>query len=132
MGLAAGKYALEALYLMCQVNSLLSPRAAHRLIWNRFFKSRPGAGRNIPLDLALEHLNRIIKIVIRNPGSKGLNRAAVDRYCKSLATNKQLLDNFDTMYSISRRSGNHVQRSAEGDLRKIVNELIQHKAFQWS
>ena len=79
--------------------------------------------------LALEHLNRLTKIVIRNLGSKGLDRAAIDRYCKSLATNKQLLDNFGTMYNISLRYSNHVPRSVEGDLRKILNEIIQHKAF---
>ena len=78
------KYALEAFYLLAQVHSLLTPQAAHRLIWNRFFKSKPGSGGNIPLDLALEHYNILIKVLIRNLGPNGLNRNAIDRYCKSL------------------------------------------------
>ena len=130
-GASSRKYALEALYLMCQVNSLLSPRAAHRLIWNRFFKTSSGLAGNIPLDLAMEHFNRIIKIVIRNLGPHGLNKLATDRYCKSLPTSRQLLENFDRMCGIYRRSGAHVSRSAIADLRKVVKELVEQRAFQW-
>lgn len=131
-GASSRKYALEALYIQCQVNSLLSPRAAHRLIWDRFFKSKSGAGGNIPLDLALEHFNRLIKILMRSLGHNGLNRKALDRYCKALATNKQLLDSFDGMCNITRRSGNHVRHSSENDLRKVVKGLIQNKAFVYT
>ena len=67
-GVNSAKYALEALYLMCQIYALLTPRGAHRLIWNRFFKTNNGAGGNIHLDLAVEHYNRVIKMVMRNLG----------------------------------------------------------------
>ena len=53
------KYSLEALYLMFQVYALLSPKAAHHIVWNRFAKRKHSLGGNIPLDLALEFLNRI-------------------------------------------------------------------------
>ena len=128
-GASSRKYALEALYLQCQVNSLLSPRAAHRLIWNRFFKSKCGSGRNIPLDLALEHFNKLIKTLIRNMGANGLNKSAVNRHCKALATNKQLLDNFDEMCNITRRSGRHIQQSTRNDLIKVVKGVIDNNAF---
>ena len=51
------KYALGAFYLVAQFYSLLSERGAYRLIWNRFTKRSNSLGGNIPLDLALEHLN---------------------------------------------------------------------------
>ena len=127
-GASSRKYALEALYLQCQVNALLSPRAAHRLVWNRFFKSKCGTA-NIPLDLALEHYNKLIKILMRNLGANGLNKNAIDRHCKALATNKQLLDNFDEMCNVVRRSGRHVQRSPRNDLIKIVKGLTDNEAF---
>ena len=63
-GASSRKYALEAFYLLLQVNCLLSPQSAHRLTWNRFYKLKPGPDGNTPLDLALEHFNRLIKIVI--------------------------------------------------------------------
>ena len=47
-GAGSRKYALEAFYLLCQANSLLSLQASHRLIWNRFYKGKPGPAGNIP------------------------------------------------------------------------------------
>ena len=128
-GAGSRKYALETFYLLCQVNSLLSPQASHRLIWNRFYKGKSGPGGNIPLDLALEHFNRLIKILIRNLGPNGLNKEAIDRYCKALAINKHIIDNFDRMCVIPKRSGAHTSRSTDGDLRKIVKELVEYKAL---
>jgi hypothetical protein len=131
-GAGSRKYALEALYLQCQVNALLSPRAAHRLTWNRFFKSKFGSGGNIPLDLALEHFNRIIKTLIKKLGANGLNGKALNRHCRVLTTNKQLLDNFDEMCNIARRSGHHVQHSRRNDLVKVVQNLVDNKAFEFT
>ena len=128
-GASSRKYALEALYLQCQVNPLLTHRAAHRLVWNRFLKTKYGTGGNIPLDLALEHFNKLVKALIRNLGSKGLHKNAIDRHCKALAINKQLLDNFDEMCSIRKRSGNHAQKSCRNDLIKVFKGLIDNDAF---
>ena len=60
------KYSLEALYLMSQVNALFSPKAAHHIVWNRFSKRKQCQGGNIPLDLALEFVNRIFKDAVKN------------------------------------------------------------------
>ena len=51
------KYAIEALYYSLQVNSLLTPRQAYRLKWNRTIK---GKGSNVALDLDLEHDNNCV------------------------------------------------------------------------
>ena len=59
------KYALEALYLIFQLTSLLSPRQSYRLMWNRSVK---GTSTNVPLDLDLEHDNRMIKEAIKKLG----------------------------------------------------------------
>ncbi len=131
-GTASRKYAVEALYLQCQVNALLSPRAAHRLTWNRFLKSKFGLGRNIPLDLALEHFSRIIKILMKKLGANGLSQKALDRHCKVLTLNKQLLDNFDEMCNVRKRSGKHVRQSRRNDLVKVVQNLVENKAFEFT
>ena len=67
--------------MMCQFYCLLSERGAHRLIWNRFIENFGGLGGNIPLDLGLEHLNRLLKNVLRMLGPNATNHNAVDRYC---------------------------------------------------
>ena len=43
-GARSMKYALEALYLQCQINAMLSQKDAHNLIWNRFYKAKFGWG----------------------------------------------------------------------------------------
>ena len=108
----------------------MSPRAAHRLIWDRFFKWKYGLGGNIPLDLALEHLNRFLKIVVRNIGHNATKRSTLDRYCKVLPVNKHIIDNWDRTAFFIQRSRKHVKQSIQNDLRKIVAELVAQKAFQ--
>ena len=66
-GASATKYSLEALYLMFQVYALLSPRAAHRLVWDRVVKTKYGRC-NIPLDLLLEFYNKSIKEAVKKLG----------------------------------------------------------------
>lgn len=128
-GSGSTKYALEALFVICQANALLSPKAAHQLTWNRFSKTKNGPGGNIPLDLALEHHNRLIKTVMRNLGPNASSSKALDRYCKALEVNKNALENFDHMVSFKTRSGEHRRRVEKTDLKKIVSELIKTKHF---
>ena len=80
---------------MCQIYALLLPKDAHRLIWNRSVKAKHRLGGNIPLDLALEHYNRVLKEVIKKMGPNATSEKAVNRFCKSIAVTKQLTNNFD-------------------------------------
>lgn len=123
------KYALEGLTIMCQINAFLSPRDAHRLIWNRSVKAKSGMGGNIPLDLALEHYNRVLKEVIKKMGPNASNEKAVNRFCKAIGVTKQLMDNFDLDCQLLKRSGHHVAKKAIGDLKKVVEELVKCNAF---
>ena len=131
-GASSRKYSLEALYLQCQINALLSPRAAHKLIWNRFSKSKCNVGGNIPLDLALEHFNRIIKTLMKKLGANAISQKALDRHCKVLTMNKQLLNNYDEMCYVTKRSGKHVRQSRRNDLVKVVQNLVESKAFEFT
>lgn len=86
------KYALEALGMLFQVYGLLSPKAAHELIWNR---SALLTGHNIPLDLLLEFFNRLLKEVERKLGHNETNHKAIDHYCHAVDITKSALDSFD-------------------------------------
>ena len=123
------KYALEGLNIMCQVYAILSPRDAHRLIWNRSVKAKSGIGENIPLDLALEHFNRVLKQVIKNMGPNAANEKAVNRFAKAMGVTKQLMDNFDLDCKVLRRAGHHIAKAATSDLKKIVAELVKFDVF---
>ncbi len=129
-GASSRKYALEALYLLFQIYAILPERAAHDLIWNRFSKNKRGHGGNIPLDLALEHFNNLLKSVIRNLGPNATNTAVINRYCKALTVNKRLLENFDRSCKVIKRSGTHVKANLSGDIKRVVDELVKNDAFQ--
>ncbi|KAJ7390854.1 hypothetical protein OS493_021742 [Desmophyllum pertusum] len=73
------KYAVEALYYSLQVNSLLTPRQAYRLKWNRSVK---GKASNVPLDLDLEHDNKALKEEVKEL-HRNVTVKAVNRLCKT-------------------------------------------------
>ena len=126
------KYALEDLGMMFQVYAMLSPKHAHELIWNRTAMLKSGLGHNIPLDLLLEFFNRLLEEVRRKLGPNATNHKAIDRYCHAIDMTKVTLDNFDQECCVIRRSGHHCEMSVVSDLRKVVTELINQKAFFWT
>jgi hypothetical protein len=128
-GASSRKYSLEGLHLLIQVYCTLSKRDAYRLMWNRSVKAKTGLGGNIPLDLALEHYIRIIKVLRRKLGPNQTNPHIMQRYVKALVVNKKLVDNFDNMSETLKASGKHVKKAAREDKMKIVKELMDEKAF---
>ena len=87
-------YCMEALHLLCQYSFLLPPRQAEQLIWSRFVNTQGVVGRNIPLDLHLEHLNRLCKTTIAHLGVNKTEDAIV-RCSKALGTVHSVLDMFN-------------------------------------
>ena len=131
-GSRSRKYALEGLYILCQIQAVLSEQSAHSLIWNRFHKAKTSYGGNIPLDLMLEHYNNAMKSVIRQLGPNNTNKKAVDRYAKAITINMELLDNFDHECRVIRRSGKHSKTaSLKTDLQKIITALSSEAALQY-
>ena len=126
-GTSATKYTLEALYIMFQVYALLSPRSAHRLIWNRTVKNKKGSA-NIPLDLMLEFYNRIIKEAVKKLGPAASPKS-LDRISNSLGFTVELMRVFDSSMSVFKRSGKHIRQSSKKDIEKVINALIENRAF---
>ena len=131
-GPSSRKYSLEALHLLSQIYAILPPRDAHRLVWNRFVKAKYGMGGNIPLDLALEHYNRLLKKIVKKMGANASNHKAVNRFCKCITVTKQVIDNFHHECNVLRQSGKHVQKKYSSDLNKIVAELLENNAFKFT
>ena len=53
-GSGSRKYCFEALYHMFQVNALLTPREAQRMVWNKTVNNKRGLGNNVFIDLDFE------------------------------------------------------------------------------
>ena len=122
------KYALEALFLLFQVHSLLTPRQAHRLMWNRSVNNRGGPGRNVPLDLDLEHDNRYVKEACKKLG-RNLTSCAVKRISHSTKIARELIEKFDTEIKIRARSGKHSHRSDQKDLDTLIDSLMKEDSM---
>ena len=119
-GASSRKYCLEGLYLLCQINCLLSQREAYRLVWNRSVKRKTGRGGNIPIGLAMEHYISIVKLLKRKLGSNQNNKNTLQRYMKAIGFSKGLLENFDELTGIIQRSG----KQSRG-----LEELMNCRAF---
>ena len=126
-GQSTAKYSLEALYLMCQINVLLSPQATHRLIWNQSVKTK-SLGGNILLDLQLEFYNQMMKAAVKNLGPNA-SKSSLNRIAHSMGVTNEVTKHFDHELSVYRRSRWHIIRSSQKNLFKIVAELLDEKAF---
>ena len=122
------KYALEALYLLLQVYSLLPPAEAHSLTWNRTVNNKGGPGRNVAIDLDLEHDNNDLKQPIKNLGPN-VTVDAVRRISNGQQKSKQMLSSMDREILVKQRSGKHVSADYSKDLRAIVNSLMEESVF---
>lgn len=115
-------YAIEMFNLLVQHDFSLSPRQAAELKWGRFINLRGLPGRNVPNDLHLEHLNRLVKTAIQNLGANK-TEAAITRVGKVLRVLAPLLDNFDEDNRVSGVSGKHNKPTEEKDLRILMTTL---------
>ena len=59
------KYAYAVLLYLVKIEAILSEEDAHSLLWNRTFNKYGVPGRNIPLDLRMEQLNKDVKCIWR-------------------------------------------------------------------
>ena len=82
-------YGKEAVILLLQYYYTFSEREKIPLLWNRCVNTKGSKGGNIPCDLHMEHLNRHLKIMLRNVAitPKIVEKAGkclftVDRICK--------------------------------------------------
>ncbi|XP_048589438.1 uncharacterized protein LOC116618156 [Nematostella vectensis] len=127
-GIHSHKYALESLYQSFLFTALLSPRDAERFIWNRTVNNCGLVGRNIPLDLDVEHSNKFLKQAFKNLGPN-LTEAAVTRICRAENSSRAILASLDSSIQRSSGSSEHTCRSTERDLETLVNSCITNKVF---
>lgn len=73
--------------------------------------------------MALEHMNRLLKNIIRMLGPNASNRRAVDRYCKALAANKDKIESWDRSSSFIAQSGKHKVSDKNCDMKKLIKNL---------
>ena len=123
------KYSVEAFHLLAQVNALLPPHMAHQLTWNRACNVSGGEGKNIPLDLMVEHYNRVFKDDI-NTFRSNIGEKSISRSSQAIGIMKELLERFDSIIKIKKPSGRHIKPSEQKDFEVIVKILVNEGVFR--
>ena len=123
------KYSYAILMYLLQIECMLSEEDAHNLKWNRFFNKQGKVGRNIPLDLKMEQLNKIVKTMWRSLGAN-LDERSAARLASTLEPMKQILESIDKDCNLTDefgyRSGGDPKRSVE----LVTNDLMVINAFK--
>ena len=116
-------YSIEALNLLTQIHIHLPPRQVQQLVWSRFVNTLGWAGRNVPADLHMEHLNRACKTAVSSLGANCTPRAIV-RVGKCIGTLVKATQHFDGITSVSATHSAHSKAKLEKDIAKVVYELF--------
>ena len=117
-------YSSEAFALLAQMKFILSPRLSEQLKWSRFINTRGGKGNNIPCDLHMEHLNRVLKDGIKGLGANKTEKA-ITRLGKCISCLDQILTNYDESLKVHHSADFHTVASLEKDITLVVDELTQ-------
>ena len=122
-------YSIEAFTLLAQQKFILSPRLSHQLVWSRFVNTSGKEGHNIPCDLHMEHLNRVLKDSIKHLGANKTKNAII-RVGKYIDKVDELLRNYDQDNKVQSESGYHTRASVDKDLKLVLDQLNSVQPFK--
>ena len=128
LGSGRTNYSCEVLNMLFQHTYALSPRLSFQLLWSRCINVHGRQGKNIPADLHMEHLNRLVKDAVKNLGANKTEKA-ISRVGRALGTIAPVLSKFDEENFLTTPSGMHKIGSYERDATVVVKELSQVNVF---
>ena len=107
--------------MLFQHDHSFSPRHSHDLLFGRFINVHGRQGKNIPADLHMKHMNRVLKECIHDLGSNQTEQA-ITRVGKAMGAILPILDEYDEHNNISIPSGAH----------KPLNILKDQQKYLWN
>lgn len=116
-------YQKEAFHLLAGVSAAALEHIAHQLTWSRVVNTSGGKGKNVPLDLHMEHLNRTVKDHIANLGAN-IAEKSILQCGESLKWLIETCKNFDEQMQ-TRSSSKHTKGSDANDEKVILKELTK-------
>ena len=122
------KYAYVVLLFLAKIYATLPKGIALEVLLNRFFNSLAKAGENISLDLRMEHLNKLLKLALKELGAN-INEKGAQRIAKSLQAVENILVNVDNDCNLKPRSGYHRSQCLGETVTTITEDLCDEKVF---
>ena len=123
------KYAYVVLLFLAKIYAILTERLAFEALQNRCFNNSGKAGGNVPLDLRMEHLNKLLKIALKQLASN-ITEASAQRIAKSLSTLEKVLNMVDSDCSLGPRSGYHSSKNLGETVIAITKDLHDMNVFE--
>ena len=118
-------YAIETFQLLAKVGGIASLAVANQLIWSHCVNPSGQIGRNIPADLAMEHLNRFLKSYVHGLHAN-VSEKTIVQVSKALRELKKVCDNFDGSVGLHPDSFHHTSPSSKAD---EISELAKNPPF---
>ena len=121
-------YAIEAVTLLAQYHFIFTDRMQKQLMWSRTINVAGKKGKNIPMDLYIEHLNKEVKTAVSHLGPNVLGKL-IQRIGKCIGELSKITHNFDCINNIPTSSSYHSKKSSDNDVKKIVEQLEERAVF---
>ena len=121
-------YSIEAFNLLFEYEYALTERMKQQLMWERTINVHGKPGRNVPMDLHMEHINRHCKQSMGNLGSN-INEKSVSRIGKSIGGLMKVTHQFDHVNGVREDSGRHPTRTVVRDMNKLLVQLHDTQVF---
>ena len=119
------KYAYVTLLYLVKIQTGLGDS----MKWNRFYNKYGGKGRNIPLDLKMEQLNKILKKLLRGLGSN-VDEKNAERVANAIQGIEAVLESVDKDCSLSEKQGHGSKGKPEETVEQILKDLIEKSVFK--
>ena len=117
------KYAYACLRLKACRLALLSPRSYHQLIHNRFINTSGERGRCFSKDLRLEHLNAILKPMIKSAGFSNICDKVATETSKALSSIEKIVKNTKADVEYTRKKTVHGNKHGVDMFQSVFKEV---------
>ena len=114
-------YSVEAFNLLFEYEYALTPRMKQQMMWERTVNVHVKPGRNVSMDLHMEHINKECKQAIGSLASN-IGDKAVNRIGQSIGELMNVSHQFDSV-NLRDPSGRHHRRSVQLDMEKMLEQL---------
>jgi len=122
------KYSVEAFNALVQYHFVFNDKLRNQLLWSRTTNVHGKKGKNVPMDLHMEHLNRIFKDVVSSLGPNVVD-SSLQRTGKALKGLVDIQQQFDAATGITPESSYHTFTSTKKDLIKVIEKLLHEGVF---
>ena len=125
------KYAYTTLLFLTKVKAILPADKAESLIANRFCNTHGKPGKNISMDLFLEHRNNSVKAYCDLLGSK-FGEESAQRIARSSGINDEIMASVDADCKIAKKDETRSSTDPTEAVKQVVTDLLSMNVFVYT